>query len=122
MSKQIKEIFSKYPGITNVMIISIDKPNFPNTMIIISDMVKMWIEVGKFKKHNSELLDINIKELRDAGFITGYLDDKTFRKDSKSTEINFEKVIVGSIIRWVGDDQPIRTRNSEIKYHIKEIN
>ena len=116
--EQIKKIF-KDNNFNDVFYFKTKNPNLPNTLIVVSDILKFWVEVIGETWHVSPELENNIILLRQLGFITGFVQGDKFQMKSGGQVFDFDYVLKGNIAKWLTDDKPVE-KNQDIKSVLNE--
>jgi len=118
--QQIKEALKKYPGIKNIIYVTVSNPSYPDSMVLVGKILKFWIYTKE--QPPSQAVEANILLLRGAGFITGCLRDGQFKaswEDDKPYDLDF--VISGAIIKWIGDGELVDNRPYKTMFEEKDI-
>ena len=116
----LKQFFKdQFPKLKNIVFIEIANPEFPNTLIFVSDILKIWVHVSDFDNPPIQEIQDHILLFRELGFITGYVEGDQFRMDLNKKTFDLEYVIAGNIVKWLGDDKPVN--NPKLDFDFKEI-
>lgn len=89
---------SKFPN-DDIRVIKIhggqyQEAGLPDFMLLVGKKYKFWLEAkSSWKDEPSQIQKHNIKNLRDHGFITGYVVGKEFKIDWDSTVYSFDEFI-----------------------------